>query len=113
LKLIDAATGKSNVDVTTSAGVDKVLETLDKAINTVLSVRSEYGALENRFESSVKSSNEITEKLISADGNLREADIAEYMMEYAKGNILVEAGNAMMVQSNKFPQDILRILDRR
>jgi len=113
LKLVDAGTGKSNVDVTTAAGVDKVLETLDNAINTVLNVRSEYGALENRFESSVKSSNEITEKLIAADGNLREVDIAEEMMEYSKGNILVEAGNAMMVQSNKFPQDILRILDRR
>jgi len=113
LKLIDAETGKSNVDVTTSAGVDKVLETLDNAINTVISVRSEYGALENRFESTAKSSNEITEKLVSADGSLREADIAEEMMEFAKGNILVEAGNAMMVQSNKFPQDILRILDRR
>jgi len=113
LKLIDDVTGKSNVDVTTSAGVGKVLETLDNAINTALSIRSEYGALENRFESSVKGSNEITEKLISADGSLREADIAEEMMEFAKGNILIEAGNAMMVQSNKFPQDILRILDRR
>lgn len=113
LKLVDAVTGKSNLDVTTSAGIDNVLKALDGAINTVISVRSEYGALENRFESATKSSNEITEKLLAADGNLTETDIAEQMMEYAKGNILVEAGNAMMVQSNKFPQDILRILDRR
>jgi len=113
LKLVDAVTGKSNVDVTTPAGVDKVLETLDNAINTVISVRSEYGALENRFESATKSSSEIEEKLSAADGDLTETDIAEQMMEYAKHNILVEAGNAMMVQSNRFPQDILRILDRR
>jgi len=113
LKLVDAVTGKSNVDITTPAGVDKVLETLDNAINTVISVRSEYGALENRFESAVRGSSEIEAKLSAADGDLTETDIAEQMMEYAKNNILVEAGNAMMVQSNKFPQDILRILDRR
>ena len=113
LKLVDAVTGKSNIDVTTGAGVDNVLKVLDNAINTVISVRGEYGALENRFESAVRGSGEIEEKLLAADGNLTETDIAEQMMEYAKNNILVEAGTAMMVQSNKFPQDILRILDRR
>ena len=33
------------------------------------------------------------------------------MMDYAKNNILTEAGNAMMVQTNKFPQDALRVLE--
>ena len=35
------------------------------------------------------------------------------MMAYEKANILIEAGNAMMVQANKLPQDVLRILEKR
>jgi flagellin len=45
-----------------------------------------------------------------ADSSLRDADISEEMMDYAKNSILIQAGNAMMVQTNKFPQDILQIL---
>jgi flagellin len=33
------------------------------------------------------------------------------MVEFAKNNILIEAGNALMAQTNRFPQDILRILE--
>lgn len=86
------------------------LDSIDSAINTILSIRSKYGALENRFESGLNNANEISDKMDEADSNLRDADIAEEMMEYSKDNILTQAGNAMMVQSDKFPQDILQIL---
>ncbi len=92
-------------------GVDKALSIIDGATNTVLSVRSKYGALSNRFESTYNKVAEIHDTITGAESQIRDADIAEEMMEFAKNNVLIDAGHAMMVQSNKFPQDVLRILE--
>jgi flagellin len=91
--------------------IDVSLENIDKALDVIISARSKYGALENRFESNYNSTLEIADKVQSAESGIRDADMAEEMMGYAKYNILIEAGNAMMAQSNKFPQDILRVLE--
>lgn len=92
-------------------GIDKALSIIDGATNTVLSVRSKYGALSNRFESTYNKVAEIHDTITGAESQIRDADVAEEMMEFAKNNVLIDAGHAMMVQSNKFPQDVLRILE--
>jgi flagellin len=97
-----------NVDVNK---IDESIKRIDDALQVIIGARSKFGALENRFESTYNSTVQISDKIQSAESGIRDADIAEEMMEYAKNNILIEAGNAMMVQSNKFPQDILRILE--
>jgi flagellin len=97
-----------NVDV---SSVGASIENIDKALDTIISARSKYGALENRFESSYNSTIEIADKVQSAESGIRDSDMAEEMMEFAKYNILTQAGNAMMAQTNKFPQDILRVLE--
>jgi flagellin len=100
--------GSDNVSVN---NINTSIDIVDNALGVILSARSKFGALENRFESSYNSTIEIADKIQSAESGIRDTDMAEEMMEYAKTNILIEAGNAMMVQSNKFPQDILRILE--
>lgn len=102
---------KSTYSLANGDNVGNALEIVDSALNTIVSIRSKYGAIENRFEGSLQDINEISDRIDGADSNLRDADIAEEMMELAKSNILSEAGNAMMVQTNKFPQDVLRILE--
>lgn len=97
--------------ITNGDNLDTALKVIDGVIDQVGSVRSKYGALENRFESSLQDLNEISDRIEGADSNLRDADIAQEMMELSKNNLLAEAGNAMMVQTNKFPQDVLRILE--
>jgi flagellin len=101
----------SGIKVTEEGGVDKSLKTIDSVIDKVLSINSKYGALENRFESSYNNLTEIGDKMQGAESSIRDADIAEEMMEFAKSNILIEAGTALMAQSNRFPQDVLRILE--
>jgi flagellin len=107
LELKDS-TGKIKIDLN---DIDGSLKKIDGAMDKVLSAQSKYGALENRFESNYDNLIEISHKAIGAESSIRDADIAEEMMEFSKNSILVEAGNAMMVQSNKFPQDVLRILE--
>lgn len=99
-----------SIDIT-KISTDKALEIVDNAISTITSVRSKFGAIENRFESSIENLGEISDTTESADSGLRDADVAKEMAELAKNNLLVEAGNAMIVQTNKFPQDVLRILE--
>ena len=97
-----------NIDVN---NIDDSLTLVDNALHTIISARSKFGALENRLESTYNSTIEIADKIQSAESGIRDTDMAEEMMEYSKYNILIEAGNAMMAQSNKLPQDALRILE--
>lgn len=103
--------GIGNIDVTAEGGIDNAISLIDSALNTTLSIRSKYGALENRFDTTFNINTVVGEKIQSAESDLRDADIAEEMMNFAKNGLLMEAGNAMMAQANKFPQDILRILE--
>ena len=100
--------GVVKVDV---KNIDSSLVIVDKALDVIISARSKFGALSNRLESSYNSTVEIADRMQLAESNIRDTDMAEEMMKYAKYNILIEAGNAMMAQSNKLPQDALRILE--
>lgn len=106
-----AALGLDAINVTLANGVKDSLGVIDNAISGIVSIRSEYGAIQNRFESTYEISTEnqlVSEK---AESETRDLDVAEEMMYFSRNNILIEAGNAMMAQTNRFPQDILRILE--
>lgn len=94
-----------------NTSIDDALTILDSAISKVNDVRSKYGAVSNRFESCYNDLNEFSDKLQGTESSIRDADIAEEMMNYTKDSLLVNASQAMLVQTNKFPQDILRILE--
>jgi flagellin len=91
--------------------LDNSLITVDDALDKVISSRSKYGAMQNIFESASNNMIELSDNTQKAESGIRDADIAEEMMGLAKSNLLIEAGNAMMVQTNQFPKDILRILE--
>ncbi|MNM53741.1 Flagellin [compost metagenome] len=91
---------------------DKNLEIIDSAVNSVNSMRSKYGAVQNKFESLSQGLGEISQSVENAESSLRDADIAEEMMNYSRDSILVNSSIAMMVQTNKLPQDVLQILER-
>lgn len=98
----------NNIDVD---NIHESLINIDKALSVVIGARSKYGALENRLESNYDSTIGMAEKIQSAESGIRDTDMAEEIMEYAKYNILIEASTAMMAQSNRLPQDALKILE--
>ncbi|WP_195509586.1 flagellin [Clostridium tyrobutyricum] len=93
-----------------NADIGDVLHAANDALDTVIDIRSKYGALENRFESSYDDLQDISNRTIGAESSLSDADIAEEIMNYTKEDIIVQASNAMIVQANKLPQDVLSIL---
>ncbi|MCR1933662.1 flagellin [Clostridium tepidum] len=102
---------KNNINVMDTSKLGNSLDAVNNAIETVLSVRSEYGSLENRFEECMNNLGEISLKMEGANSELVDADVAEEMMNYAKSDILYQSSLAIMRQTNDFPMDILKILE--
>ncbi|EPY2277467.1 flagellin [Clostridium sporogenes] len=99
------------INVTDINKFEESLDAVNNAIETVISVRSEYGALENRFEDCMNNIGEISLKMEGANSELVDADVAEEMMNYAKSDILYQSSLAIMRQTNNFPMDVLKILE--
>lgn len=99
-----------NIDVVNQNKASDALNVIDASINDILSASDKYGALENRFSSTIDNIEEISENTESSYSKISDVDVSSEMVEYSKDSILTEAGNAMMAQANKFPQEILSIL---
>ena len=101
----------SSLDVVNSENIDKNIQVLDSAMATVNSVRSRYGAIQNRMETSATNLTSTSLNLEKAESRIRDTDIALEMSEYARTSILQETSIALMQQTNNFPKDILRVLE--
>ncbi|NKF06937.1 flagellin [Clostridium gasigenes] len=102
----------SNVDVTSIENSAKNLSVIDEAISNVSRVRSRYGAIQNRMESTANNLASSMQGLEKADSSIRDSDIGVEMADYARTSILHEASTALLAQTNRFPSDILSILER-
>ncbi|MDV4149710.1 flagellin [Clostridium sp. AL.422] len=100
-----------SIDVTKPNELDRNLEIVDSAIETINSVRSRYGAIQNRMDTSAQNLSGSSLNLENAESRIRDSDLALEMAEYARTSILNETSMALMQQTNKFPQEILRILE--
>lgn len=102
----------SHLDVTDIKDADKNLSVIDAAISNVSNVRSRYGAIQNRMESTSNNVGGNMASLEKADSSIRDTDMALEMAEYARTSILHETSTALLAQTNRFPSDILSILER-
>ena len=100
-----------NIDVTNTSRLDENLNVIEASINTINSVRSRYGAIQNRMETSAENLNGSSFNIETAESRIRDTDIAFEMAEYARTSILNETSISLMQQTNNFPKDILRILE--
>ncbi|WP_040211213.1 flagellin [Clostridium polynesiense] len=100
------------LDVTKPGGVETALNIIKDVTDSVISIRGKYGALQNKLESLNDAMGETSFSISRAESSIRDTDMAEEMMNYASNGILIESALAMIAQSNRFPQDILRVLER-
>lgn len=105
-----AALGVANLDVSTAAGAQKGLESLDKAIKSVSSERAKLGAVQNRLEHTINNLGASSENLTAAESRIRDVDMAKEMMNQTKNSILSQAAQAMLAQANQQPQGVLQLL---
>lgn len=93
-------------NATAAANLTKV----QAAIETVSEIRSNLGAVQNRLEHTINNLGASEENLTAAESRIRDVDMAKQMMEFTKDNILTQAAQAMLAQSNQMPQGVLQLL---
>ena len=94
-----------NGDAATAA-IDIVSDALQKVSNQ----RASLGAIQNRLEHTIANLDNIVENTTSAEASIRDTDMATQMVEYSNNNILAQAGQAMLAQSNQATSGVLSLL---
>jgi len=103
-------TAVANIDVSSVSGANAAITSIDAAMSTVNSTRATLGAVQNRFESVVSSLQERSENLSAARSRIQDADFAAETASLTRGQILQQAGVAMLAQANALPQNVLSLL---
>ncbi|MBT2485055.1 MULTISPECIES: flagellin [unclassified Microbacterium] len=96
--------------MTDAASYGAALAGIDTEIQAVSTARAGYGALQNRFESTINSLNVSAENLAAAESRIRDTDMAAEMVKFTSANILSQAGTAMLAQANQANQGVLQLL---
>nr|WP_300850162.1 flagellin [uncultured Schaedlerella sp.] len=110
-KQMDAASiGVGSLSITTADTAKAAIDTVNTAIDSISSMRSDFGALQNRLEHTINNLGVQTENITAAESRIRDVDMAKEMMTYTKNNILVQASQAMLAQANQVPQGVLQLL---
>ncbi|MFA9424270.1 MAG: flagellin [Sedimentibacter sp.] len=102
--------GVDGVDVTTQAGAESAITTIQAAIDQVSSSRADLGAKQNRLEYTINNLSTTSENITAAESRIRDVDMAEEMTSYTKNSILTQAAQAMLAQANQLPQGVLQLL---
>lgn len=103
-----------DTNLLTQKAANGAITSIDSAIDQVSTMRSHYGAVQNRLEHTISSLNITTENLTAAESRIRDTDMAYTVTEYTRNQILLQSGQAMLAQANQTPQGVLSLLgDRR
>ena len=97
-------------DVSGSTKTEDPLATLDAALNQVDSLRSDLGAIQNRFESAITNLQTNETNLSAARSRIEDADYATEVANMTRAQILQQAGTSVLAQANQIPQNVLSLL---
>ena len=100
----------SSPNVDSYEKANATLLAVQDAINKVSSQRSALGALQNRLEHTIANLDNVAENTQAAESRIRDTGMASEMVEYSKNNILAQAGQSMLAQSNQSTQGVLSLL---
>lgn len=99
-------------DLSTVAGAIAALTNVKAAINQLSVDRSSIGAYQTRLNYTADQLSVSAENLTAASSRIMDVDVAEESTQYAKANILVQSGTAMLAQANAMPNSVLRLLQQ-
>jgi len=100
----------NSLDISTREGSDQALVAIDFAIDQVNQFRSDLGAVQNRFESTIANLSTSVENLSAANSRIVDADFASETAALAKSQVLQQAGISVLAQANARPQQVLSLL---
>ncbi|MDU0355728.1 flagellin [Paraglaciecola aquimarina] len=106
------ASGLSLADTTvaTTVGASAALAAITNAISTVGAARADLGALQNRFQSTIRNLSNISENVSGARSRIRDTDFASETAELTRNQIIQQASLSVLSQANQKPQTALSLL---
>lgn len=105
-----AYTTATGSGVATSAAAATALTNVKAAITQLAADRASLGANLSRLHSTSEQLDVLKENLSSSVSRLQDVDVADESTNFAKFNILVQAGTAMLAQANQTPQSVLKLI---
>jgi len=112
LDIASTGTAVAAFDISTVAGAEAVMRSVDAALQTINSSRADLGAMQNRFASTISNLQTTSENLSASRSRIRDADYAKETAELTRTQILQQAGTAMLAQANSSTQNVLSLLQQ-
>ena len=99
-----------NVKDTTGAAATYAIDSIADAVARISAQRSLLGAVQNRLEHTINNLDNVVENTTAAESQIRDTDMATEMVKYSNNNVLAQAGQSMLAQSNQANQGVLSLL---
>ena len=100
----------TNVDVLSSENASGMLAKLDTAISAIGGLRADLGALQNRFQSTIRNLSNISENVSAARSQIKDTDFATETANLTRNQIIQQASTTVLSQANQRPQAALSLL---
>jgi len=100
----------ASISVSTQANAQFILAGMDSLIAVVDKKRAELGAVQNRFQSTIRNQANISENLSAAKSRIKDADFAAETAALTRNQILQQASQTILSQANQRPQAALSLL---
>lgn len=100
----------SGISVSSQANAQMVLAGMDSLIAVVDKKRAELGAVQNRFQSTIRNQTNVAENLAAAKSRIKDADFAAETAMLTRNQILQQATTTILAQANQRPQAALSLL---
>ena len=108
--VVTGTSGNATVGGTSVKPANAAISAINAAINQVSSYRAKLGAAQNRLEHTINNLKVTSENITAAESRIRDTDMADEITAFTKNNILLQASQSMLAQSNSVPQSILSLL---
>ena len=104
------ANALNTASVTSVENANTTITRVDAALQAVSGLRSQFGAIQNRFESTIANLQSTVENLSAARSRIQDTDFAAETASLTRAQILQQAGTAILAQANSAPQSVLSLL---
>lgn len=108
--IINFGGGATTLKIDTQTSANAAIETIKTSIENVSQYRAKLGAAQNRLEHTVNNLDVTSENITAAESRIRDTDMADEITAFTKNNILLQAAQSMLSQSNAAPKGVLSLL---
>ncbi|PRE49270.1 flagellin [Burkholderia multivorans] len=100
----------STIDISTTAGANAAMLSIDSALATVNNIQATLGAAQNRFTAISTTQQAQSTNLSQAQSQIQDANFAQETANLSKAQVLQQAGISVLAQANSLPQQVLKLL---